>query len=66
VDQGPSFVPRRKVSVASKTKAVVQKARRRHRGPSFVLGTKEDRSPGGDFSTHDGITSDTAVPSFAG
>jgi hypothetical protein len=65
VDQGSSLVSRRQMSIASKTKTVVQKARRRHRGPSFVFSTKEDRPSGGDFSTHDGITSDTAIPSFA-
>jgi hypothetical protein len=65
MDEGATFVLRRKVAVASKTKAVVQKTRRRHRGPSFGLGTKEDRPPGGDFSTHDNFASDTAIPTFA-
>jgi hypothetical protein len=65
VNQTSPFVVGRQVPVASKTKTVVQKARRRHRGPSFVFSTKEDRPSGGDFSTHDGITSGTAIPSFA-
>ena len=57
MDQASSFVSGRQVPVASKTKTVVQKARRRHGGSSFDLGTKEDRLLGGDFSTHDEITS---------
>jgi len=66
VDDCSFFVLSRQVPVASKTKCVIQKACRRHRGPSFVCSTKEDRPPGGDFSSHVELNSNAAIHSFAG
>ena len=64
MNQTSSFEMGRQVPVASETETVVQKASRRHRGPSFVFSTKEGHPLGGDISTHDQFTSDTAIHSF--